>query len=207
MNTYEITFKRENGTVGSDRFTTSTEAQARKEFNEAYRHGNGTITSVKLVNADAPATKAQERKALEKIRKIVADLGENGYIGTAFEGCFEIAEGNIENDFGCSMKQRAEMAEEQAEYFKNLADKLREENEQLKAKTLTVSEAGAIKEILCRCQIEAASIADNSAQKIVKLADDTESAEFRQAVQNNRQSKKRLTDCAALVQRLLVTMK
>lgn len=57
------------------------------------------------------ATKDQERKALDKIRKIVADLGEDSYIGMAFEGCFEIAEENIENDFACSMKQRAEAAE------------------------------------------------------------------------------------------------
>lgn len=54
------------------------------------------------------ATKEQERKALEKIKKIVEELGEDSYIGMAFEGCFEIAEENIENDFGCSMKQRAE---------------------------------------------------------------------------------------------------
>ena len=60
-------------------------------------------------------TKEQERKALEKIRKIVEELGENSYVGTAFEGCFEIAEDNIENDFGCSMKRRAEIAEEKLE--------------------------------------------------------------------------------------------
>lgn len=56
------------------------------------------------------ATKDQERKALEKIRKIVADLGDNSYIGTAFEGCFEIAQENIDNDFACSMKQRVDTA-------------------------------------------------------------------------------------------------
>lgn len=49
-------------------------------------------------------TKAEERKALEQIRKIVEKLGENSYIGTAFEGCFEMAEENIENDFGNSAK-------------------------------------------------------------------------------------------------------
>lgn len=42
------------------------------------------------------ATKEQEQKALEKIKKIVTDLGEDSYISMAFEGCFEIAEGNIE---------------------------------------------------------------------------------------------------------------
>lgn len=56
-------------------------------------------------------TKEQERKALEQIRKIVAGLGEDSYIGMAFEGCFEVAEQNIDNDWGCSMKQRAEVAE------------------------------------------------------------------------------------------------
>ena len=58
-------------------------------------------------------TKEQERKALEQIKKIVEGLGENSYIGTAFEGCFEIAEDNIKNDFACSMKQAKEMAEKQ----------------------------------------------------------------------------------------------
>lgn len=38
------------------------------------------------------ATKEQEQKALEKIKKIVTDLGEDSYISMAFEGCFEIAE-------------------------------------------------------------------------------------------------------------------
>lgn len=53
------------------------------------------------------ATKAQERKALEQIRKIVEGLGEDSYIGHAFEGCFEMAEENIDNDWWCSMKERA----------------------------------------------------------------------------------------------------
>lgn len=53
-------------------------------------------------------TKEQERKALAQIRKIVEGLGADSYVATAFEGCFEIAESNIENDWACSMKQRAE---------------------------------------------------------------------------------------------------
>lgn len=81
------------------------------------------------------ATKEQERKALEKIRKIVEELGgSDSYIGMAFEGCFEIAEENIENDFACSMKQRVEAARKEAEHFKNISnystnelDKAREE--------------------------------------------------------------------------------
>lgn len=160
------------------------------------------------------ATKEQERKALEKIRKIVADLGENSYIGTAFEGCFEIAEENIENDFACSMKQRAEKAASEAEEFKRTAEyyaaeeeKSKKEVEALKSKVLTTAEAGAVKAILHYSKLEAADMVDSSAQRIVELADNPDSAEFRQAVQDNRQSKKRLAECDALIQRLLDTMK
>ena len=56
-------------------------------------------------------TKDQERKALEQIKKIVESLGDDSYIGTAFEGCFEIAEENIENDWMCSIKRWAESAQ------------------------------------------------------------------------------------------------
>lgn len=84
-------------------------------------------------------TKEQELKALAQIRKIVDGLGENSYIATAFEGCFEIAEDNIGNDFGCSMKQRAEKAEKDASYFQSAAntfsdecEKVKEENHKLK---------------------------------------------------------------------------
>ena len=75
------------------------------------------------------ATKERERKALEQIKKIVEGLGNDSYIGMAFEGCFEIAEENIANDFGCSMKQRADKASEEAEYFKKAAELYAEEQE------------------------------------------------------------------------------
>lgn len=55
-------------------------------------------------------TKAQEREALQKIQKIIAGLGENSYIGTAFDGCFNIAEQNIEYDAAFSMKGELEIA-------------------------------------------------------------------------------------------------
>lgn len=84
-------------------------------------------------------TKEQELKALAQIRKIVDGLGEDSYIAVAFEGCFEIAEDNIGNDFACSMKQRAEKAEKDAAYFQNAAntfssdcEKVTEENRKLK---------------------------------------------------------------------------
>lgn len=60
-------------------------------------------------------TKDQERKALAQIRKIVEGLGEGSYLSFAFEGCWEKAEENIENDFACSMKQEVTALEERIE--------------------------------------------------------------------------------------------
>lgn len=108
MNTYEITFRRENGTEGTDRFVAETETKARKDFKEVYRHSSATILDTRLVAENVPATKDQEREALEKIKAILDTLGPDSYVGTALEGCLEIAEENIENDFACSMKQRVE---------------------------------------------------------------------------------------------------
>lgn len=70
------------------------------------------------------ATKEQERKALAKIQKIVADLGPDSHLAAAFEGCWEDAEQNIENDWALSQKQRADAAEKKVA---ELEEKLRQE--------------------------------------------------------------------------------
>lgn len=79
-------------------------------------------------------TKEQERKALDQIRKIVAGLGEDSYVATAFEGCFEIAEENIRDDFACSMKQVAEANAKKVDEYMKIRDELVEENKELKAR-------------------------------------------------------------------------
>lgn len=77
-------------------------------------------------------TKEQERKALDQIRKIVEGLGENSYIGMAFEGCFEDAEENIENDWGCSMNGRWQDAEQKVEHLQAEMEELKNERDALK---------------------------------------------------------------------------
>lgn len=69
------------------------------------------------------ATKEQELKALENIKNIVAELGEGSYLAAAFDGCFELAEQNIDNDFCLSMKEQVEAAEERIKAAKQQADK------------------------------------------------------------------------------------
>ncbi|OPY64061.1 MAG: hypothetical protein A4E56_00115 [Pelotomaculum sp. PtaU1.Bin065] len=56
------------------------------------------------------ATKEQERKALTKIKTIVKSLGENSYLAAAFTGAFELAEQNIENDWGLTTQEYIDKA-------------------------------------------------------------------------------------------------
>lgn len=50
-------------------------------------------------------TKEDERVALRKIKKIVENLGSDSYLATAFDGVWEIAEKNIDNDWACSARK------------------------------------------------------------------------------------------------------
>lgn len=226
MNTYKITFQRENGTTGTDRFTAATEAQARRDFKEVYRHGNGTITSVELVSTDTPATKEQERKAVEKIRKIVSELGEGSYVGTALEGCLEDAESNIENDFGDSMKRRWEYAEAQLktarEEIASLKNELAESEKDYEAAHAAAHEIAEQKdaeiealrkqvleaddlESLLILAIERKTALDeetkNAAERIVESAGEPESAAFKNAVSDHRAAKRAAEQYTALIER------
>ena len=80
------------------------------------------------------STKEQELKALETIKEILDNLGENSYVATAFEGCAEIAKENIEYDFATSMKDKYENAVAKADTFQNSNAELKEEIDRLKNK-------------------------------------------------------------------------
>lgn len=86
-------------------------------------------------------TKAQERKALEEIKAILEKAGADSYIGMAFNGCVELAESNIDNDFGNDPKKAAETlrenlkeaqreAEEYREAYNNLRERFNDRKEQ-----------------------------------------------------------------------------
>ena len=85
------------------------------EYIPKFQDKEANCTDHKEEEKSMAATKDQELKALSQIKKIVEELGEGSYVGMAFEGCFEIAEDNIGNDFGNSMKMRAETAERKLE--------------------------------------------------------------------------------------------
>ena len=148
-------------------------------------------------------TKEQERKALAQIKKIVEGLGEGSYIGTAFEGCFEIAEQNIENDFACSMQQRAESAEFRAEEAEKKIKTLELDNRDLRLAIKNAKEeasrrclpSGDIAYLhnLVKSEIaQTEELVKRSAEEIVKLADDPDGQQFGEAVRNHRTAKQRI---------------
>lgn len=110
MNSYKITYVVDEGETEQTYITERTEAAARKFFKKV--SDGREIVDVELYETDAQATKAQERETLEKIKAMVAELGPQSYLATAFDGAFEDAEQNIEFDAAFSMKARADSAEE-----------------------------------------------------------------------------------------------
>ncbi len=79
-------------------------------------------------------SKEQEIKALENIKATISTLGKDSYVATAFDGCIEIAEENIENDFGCSMKGQNESLMQSVEKLTAEINALKTEVNALKSK-------------------------------------------------------------------------
>lgn len=173
-------------------------------------------------------TKEQERKALEKIRKIVEELGEGSYVGTAFEGCFEIAEENIENDWSCSMKQRYDIelgrATGLASDIEDLRNKLKtaELNERdlreavkrakaeasetitaLREKALSPDDLTDTIQLVTEKQFSLDAEVKNAAERIVEAAAEPESAAFQNAVKDHRAAKSSLDYYTTLLERLI----
>jgi uncharacterized protein YktA (UPF0223 family) len=78
-------------------------------------------------------TKEQEIKALEQIKAIVAGLGEDSYLAAAFDGCFELAEDNISNDF-------LRTPHDSADCLNRFIDKLQKDIAKLTNELLTVKD-------------------------------------------------------------------
>lgn len=140
MNTYKISYQFPGSSYEDAVVTAPDQRAAEKAFKASFK-GTGLkapdIFDVELVAENTPATKDQEREALEKIKAILDTLGPDSYVGTAFEGCIEDAEENIENDFAFSMKQRVEAAVVEnsrlKERVKELEDKLAESEKDYEA--------------------------------------------------------------------------
>lgn len=87
-------------------------------------------------------TKLQEQKALDQIRKIIAGLGDDSYLSTAFAGCLEDAESNIRDDAAYSMLDRWTSERNRADQLAAKMTEAERENEKVRA-MLKAAEDGA----------------------------------------------------------------
>ena len=112
MNSYKITFHYPESGNETAYITERTEAAARKGLVKRFGK-DAEIVDVELHDTDANATKEQERETMEKIKAMVAELGPQSYLKTAFEGVYEVAEMNIDEDAAYSFPGRVSLLEEQ----------------------------------------------------------------------------------------------
>ena len=225
MNSYKITYIVGEGETEETYITERTEAAARKLFKKA--SGGREITDVELYDTDAPATKDQERETLEKIKAMVAELGPQSYLATAFEGCFADAESNIENDFGDSMKARWLHTDAQLNAANGTIEELKEQLEESKKDWEAAhaaahaiaeekdAEIAALREraispddltdaiqLVAEKQFALEAEVKEAAQQIVDTATEPESANFQNAVNQHRAAKSQLDYYTALLERL-----
>lgn len=198
MNEYKITYTGES--EGYQLVTERTEAAAKKFFLSAHKGIKLDITSIELYRENAIATKQQERDTLAAIRKMVEELGPQSYLATAFDGCFEDAENNIENDFGDSYKRRCKSLEAKLDVarqeveelkahersMKETIDRLQRENEEAEARQVTETDLVHLIRLAEEDLAAAEQRRDAAAQDIVTYADDPASDQFRQAVAAHR---------------------
>ena len=200
MNDYRITYTTEAGDSFDSIITERTEAAARKFFTSMNKGLGFTVASIELHRENTCATKQQERDTLAAIRRMVEELGPQSYLATAFEGVFEDAESNIENDFGDSMKARwlhadaqlnaakgtLEELEAQKRSMQETINRLQQENAEAEARRVTETDLVHLIRLAEEDLAEAEQRRDAAAQDIVTYAGDPACEEFRQAVAAHR---------------------
>lgn len=112
MNSYKFTFHYPESSDETAYITERTESAARKTLLKRFGKEIEIVDS-ELHDTDVNTTKEQERETLEKIKAMVAELGPQSYLKTAFEGVYEVAEMNIDEDAAYSFPGRVNILEEQ----------------------------------------------------------------------------------------------
>lgn len=152
---------------------------------------------------------------------MVAELGPQSRFATAFEGAFEDAESNIENDFSESMKQRYDSSVEklseamqrirELENDKRIVregiDRLQRENEALEQQmkrrpALSADDLADIAQFLTDRVLDFEKEVSNAAERIVEQADQPDSATFQNAVKDHRAAKADLSYYTAILERV-----
>lgn len=155
------------------------------------------------------ATKDQERKALNKIKDIIASLGENSYIATAFEGCIKVAEDNINNDFACSILQQYEIAEKRIKELQKINNILinkvnteKTKNEQLSKRVFDNNDLSVMEYTFVICFNQYTEKMEKAANNIILYADDPTSNEFISAVDKHRKYSSNIEELSNILHKI-----
>lgn len=139
-------------------------------------------------------TKEQERKALEKIEKILMELGNNpetSYICRAFQGCVDDAKTNIEFDFGNSQKDRADDLEKKLSKARADLEQAETERDTARANALDEKARDTYYNFFQNERREAERQARLAAAEMLEACENTESDEYKKALENAQRMKRR----------------
>lgn len=215
MNSYKFTFHYPEGSDETAFITERTEPTARKALLK--RFGKDIeITDSELHDTDVNATKEQEREALEKIKAMVAELGPQSYLKTAFEGVFEVAEMNIDEDAAYSFPGRVSLLEEQlkemgskynaarsdVEVLRSQLDHAQEQADALKKQQLPVWLHSAVYGLASAELATSKARMEQAAETMAYYAEAPQDIAFTEAVKGYRAAKERREVCEQIVKGL-----
>lgn len=215
MNSYKITFHYPESGNETAYITERTEAAARKGLVKRFGK-DAEIVDVELHDTDANATKEQERETMEKIKAMVAELGPQSYLKTAFEGVFEIAEMNIDEDAAYSFPGRVSLLEEQlkemgskynaarsdVEVLRSQLDHAQEQVDALKGRQLPAWLQSAAYGLVVEELAAAQKRMEQSAETMAYYAEAPQDIAFAEAVKSYRAAKERRGVCEQIVKGL-----
>ena len=194
MNDYRIIYSTAEGNA-QETITERSEAAARKFFKA--RHKDAEISDVELVNVDVNATKAQERETLEKIKTMVAELGPQSYLKTAFEGVFEVAEEQLKE-----MGSKYNAARSDVEVLRSQLDHAQEQADALKKQQLPVWLHSAVYGLASAELTTSKTRMEQAAETMAYYAEAPQDIAFAEAVKGYRAAKERREVCEQIVKGL-----
>ena len=213
MNSYKVTYIL-NGEEHYDHITERTEKAAQKRLKGIYK--DAEITDTELTSTDVNATKEQERETLEKIKAMVAELGPQSYLKTAFEGVYEVAEMNIDEDAAYSFPGRVNILEEQlremgskynaarsdVEVLRSQLDHAQEQADALKKQQFPVWLHSAVYGLASEELATSKARMEQAAETMAYYAEAPQDIAFAEAVKGYRAAKERREVCEQIVKGL-----
>lgn len=215
MNSYKFTYHYPESSDETAFITERTEATARKALLK--RFGKDIeITDSELHDTDVNATKEQERETMEKIKAMVAELGPQSYLKTAFEGVFEVAEMNIDEDAAYSFPGRVSLLEEQlkemgskynaarsdVEVLRSQLDHAQGQIDTLKKQQLPVWLHSAVYGLASEELATSKARMEQAAETMAYYAEAPQDIAFTEAVKGYRAAKERREVCEQIVKGL-----